>query len=58
MSRWRLAASLPATVPFACMKGDLLGKRSKKPQPPWAMLSFVVNVMRLVMYLIKHPLVF
>lgn len=27
----------------------------KNSQPPWAMLSFVVNVVRLVVFLIKHP---
>jgi hypothetical protein len=30
-------------------------ERSKKPQPPWAMLTFVVNVVRLFLVLIKDP---
>jgi hypothetical protein len=46
------------TVPFACMKGDLLGRRSKKAQPPWAMLSLIVNVLRLVWVLFKYPPIF
>jgi hypothetical protein len=35
-----------------------LAKRSKGSQPPWAMLSLIVNVVRLVIFLIKHPPMF
>jgi hypothetical protein len=27
----------------------------RRQQPPWAMLGFMVNVVRLILLLIKHP---
>ncbi|MGY3382099.1 hypothetical protein ACVWYS_004122 [Arthrobacter sp. TE12231] len=33
-----------------------MAKRSKKAQPPWAMLSFMVNLARL--FFIGHPPLF
>ena len=36
-------------------KGDPVADNFKKPQQPWAMLSFMVNVVRLVLLFINHP---
>jgi hypothetical protein len=44
-----------ATVPELFVKGTTM-KKSKRSKPPWAMFSFMVNVVRLILTIIHSPL--